>query len=226
MLGPPMFSRNLVPVDRRGPGPIAGLALIGSTLLLAHCQKEAPAEETTSRTTGANSASPLPTASAPPPASASAQRSPAHETPFAGQDLRAGNWIETSAYKFKVNGVVRCADPGPTEKVPEDRPVRVAVKVDIFSKYDEFLAQGKDVELEKDGVVLDSERQVKTGPECSPLLEHKRMKHDETLSGFVVFQVPDEAFVRGGTVAYMPTRWGSAPKAEVKLDVKLALGKK
>src|SRR5687767_8439511 len=46
------------------------------------------------------------------------------------QDLRAGKWIETSAYKFRVNGVVRCADPSPTEKVPEDRPLRVAVKVD------------------------------------------------------------------------------------------------
>jgi hypothetical protein len=220
-----MLSRNLIHVDRWNPRSVAGLALIGSTLLLAQCQKKAPAEENTSRTTGAKSASPPPTPSATLPAAAS-QRPPAHETPFAGQDLRAGKWIETSAYKFRVNGVVRCADPSPTEKVPEDRPLRVAVKVEIFSKYDEFLAQGKDVELEKDGVIIDAERQVKPGPECSPLLEHKRMKHDETLSGFVVFQVPDEAFVRGGTVAYMPTRWGSAPKTQVKLDAKLALDKK
>ena len=143
-----------------------------------------------------------------------------------GQDLRAGNWIETSAYKFKVTGVVRCADPSPTENVPEDRRVRIAVKVDILSKYDEFLVQPKDVKLEKGGVIIDSERQAKTGPECRPVLEHRQLKHDATLSGFVVFQVPDEAFVRGGTVAYMPTRWGSAPKAEVKLDAKLALDKK
>jgi hypothetical protein len=223
MLGIPMLSKNLIHVDRWGPGPIAGLVLLSSTFVLAHCRKGVP-EESAQPTAAAKSA-PLPTASAIPPLAAS-QRPPAHETPFAGQDLRAGKWIETSAYKFKVNGVVRCTDPGPTEKVPEDRRLRVAVNVEIFSKYDEFLAHAKDVELEKDGVIIDSERQVKTGPECSPLLEHKRMKHDETLRGFVVFQVPDEAFVRGGTVAYMPTRWGSAPKTEVKLDAKLALGKK
>jgi hypothetical protein len=219
-----MISRNLVPVDRWGPGPITGLVLV-STVLLTHCQRGAP-EESASRNTATASASPLPVTSATPPASASVARPPAHETPFAGQDPRAGNWIETSAYKFKVNGVVRCADPSPTEKVPEDRRVRVALRVDIFSKYDEFLVQPKYVELEKDGVVIDSEKQVKTGPECSPLLEQKRLKHDETLGGFVVFQVPDEAFVRGGTVAYMPTRWGGAPRAEVKLDAKLALDKK
>ena len=142
--------------------------------------------------------------------------------PFAGQELRTGNWIETSAYKFRVNGVVRCVDPGPTENVPQDRRVRIAVKVDVFSKYDQFWVAAKDVELEKDGVVIDSEKQVKTGPECSPLLAQKRAKHDETIGGFVVFQVPDEAFVRGATVAYMPTRWGSAPRAEVKLDAKIA----
>jgi hypothetical protein len=200
---------------------ISGLALIGSTLLLTHCQKGPPEENATA----AKSAAPVSRSSATPPPAASV-RSPAYETPFAGQDLRVGKWIETSAYKFRVNGVVRCADPSPSEKVPEDRPVRVAVKVDIFSRYDEFLAQGKDVELEKDGVIIDAERQAKPGPECSPLLEHKRMKHDETHGGFVVFQVPDEAFVRGGTVAYMPTRWGSAPKAEVKLEAELALDKR
>jgi hypothetical protein len=220
-----MLSQKTVHVDRWGPRPIAGLVLLSSTFLLTDCRNKAP-EESPPPTAAAKSAAPIPRASGTLPASDPVQRAPAHETPFAGQDLSAGKWIETSAYKFKVTRVVRCADPGPTEKVPEDRRVRVAVKVDIFSKYDEFLAQGKDVELEKDGVIIDAERQVKTGPECSPLLEHKRMKHDETLSGFVVFQVPDEAFVRGGTVAYMPTRWGSAPKTEVKLDAKLALDKK
>src|SRR5688500_5922344 len=112
MLGPPMISRDLVHVDRWGPGPGGvdrwgpgpiGLALIGSMLLLSQCQKKAP-EEHVPPTAAAKGASTLPAASATPPASASAQRSPMHETPFAGQDLSAGKWIETSAYKFKVNG--------------------------------------------------------------------------------------------------------------------------
>ena len=216
-----MISRSPRHVERWAFGLVAGLVLLSSTLLLAHCKKEAP-EESAPPTAPAKSVSPLPPASATPSASASAARPPAHETPFAGQELRTGNWIETSAYKFRVNGVVRCVDPGPTETVPQDRRVRIAVKIDVFSKYDQFWVAAKDVELEKDGVVIDSEKQVKTGPECSPLLAQKRAKHDETIGGFVVFQVPDEAFVRGATVAYMPTRWGSAPRAEVKLDAKIA----
>lgn len=215
-----MISRSSRHVERWAFGLVAGLVLLSSTFLLAHCKREAPEES--APPTAAESASSLPTASATLSASASAARPPAYETPFAGQELRTGNWIETSAYKFRVNGVVRCVDPGPTENVPQDRRVRIAVKVDVFSKYDQFWVAAKDVELEKDGVVIDSEKQVKTGPECSPLLAQKRAKHDETIGGFVVFQVPDEAFVRGATVAYMPTRWGSAPRAEVKLDAKIA----
>src|SRR5262249_39911180 len=120
------------------------------------------------------------------------QRAPSDETPFAGQDLRAGNVIETSAYKFKVRGLSRCADPAANEKVPEDRRVRVAASIEIFSKYDNFFVSGRDVTLEKDGVVINSELDVKPGPGCVPALAQKRLKHDESGAGFVVFQVPDE----------------------------------
>jgi hypothetical protein len=137
-----------------------------------------------------------------------------------GQELKVGSFVETSAYKFKVHHVVRCADPPPTEQVPEDRRVRVAAKVEVFSKYDAFFVSGKDVELEKDGVLIQSERQVKPSAECAPLLEQKRLQHDETATGYVVFQVPDEAFVRGASVEFEPTRWGGAPRAEIPIAAK------
>jgi hypothetical protein len=132
-----------------------------------------------------------------------------------GQELKVGSFVETSAYKFKVHHVVRCADPGATENVPEDRRVRVAAKVEVFSKYDDFFVAGKDVELDKDGVIIQSERQVKPSAECTPLFEQKRLAHDETSTGYVVFQVPDEAFVRGANIEFEPTRWGGAPRAEI-----------
>jgi hypothetical protein len=137
-----------------------------------------------------------------------------------GQELKVGSFVETSAYKFKVHHVVRCADPAATEKVPEDRRVRVAAKVEVFSKYDDFFVAAKDVELDKDGVIIQAERQVKPSAECTPLLEQKRLKHEETSTGYVVFQVPDEAFVRGASIEFEPTRWGGAPRAEIPIAAK------
>ena len=115
---------------------------------------------------------------------------------------------------------MRCADPPATEKVPEDRRVRVAAKIEVFSKYDDFWVAGKDVELDKDGVIIEAERQVKPSAECAPLLEQKRLKHDETSTGYVVFQVPDEAFVLGAKIAFEPTRWGGAPRSQIPITSK------
>ena len=174
------------------------------------CQKEAEPDVQPRAAASASVAAPAPVVSA-------SARSPSYETPFVGQEMKVGSLVETSAYKFKVHHVVRCADPAATEKVPDDRRVRVAAKVEIFSKYDNFFVQGKDVELDKAGVIIQSERQVKPSAGCSPLLEQKRLQHDETLTGYVVFQVPDEAFVRGASVEFEPTRWGGAPRAEIPI---------
>jgi hypothetical protein len=184
-------------------------------LAFAGCRKDAEPDASPPPTATVSKAS----ASAPELASASA-RAPSAEMPFQGQELKVGSFVETSAYKFKVHHVVRCADPAATEKVPDDRRVRVAAKVEVLSKYDAFWVAGKDMELKKDGVIIDSERQVKPSSECLPLLEQKRLAHDETLTGYVVFQVPDEAFVRGAVVAFEPTRWGSAPRAEIPIAAK------
>jgi hypothetical protein len=189
-------------------------------LLALACQKEAPREHREPEPAPLESAAaPAPPAAASPP-DAGAKPAPAAEQPFSGQDQRVGNFIETSAYKFRVDAVVRCADPAPTETVPEDRKVRVAAKVGVFSKYDELFVSAQDVTLEKDGVVINSERKLKTSTECAPLLEQKRLKHDETLTGFVVFQVPNDAFVKDSIVAFKPTRWGGAPRTEIKVEAK------
>jgi hypothetical protein len=110
--------------------------------------------------------------------------------------------------------------------VPEDRKVRVGVFVEVLSKYDNFFLAPRDVKLEKGGVILDAERDVKPGAECSPLLTPTTMMHARTHGGVVVFQVPDEAFLKDGVVAFKPTRWGGAPRVEIKVAEVLAAGKK
>jgi hypothetical protein len=184
------------------------------SLGLFGCQKDAEPDPSPAPVTSAS------IASAPAPIAPASARPPSHETPFVGQELKVGSFVETSAYKFKVHHVVRCADPQATEKVPEDRRVRVAAKVEVFSKYDQFWLAGKDVELEKDGVIIDSERQVKPSAGCTPLLEQQRLAHDQTATGYVVFQVPDEGFVRGAAVSFEPTRWGGAPRATIPIAAK------
>jgi hypothetical protein len=201
---------------RLSPSPLLVLLAFG-------CQKENPEPIASSASAPTARTAQAPAAEA--PSAQPSVQAPAAETPLSGQDAKVGSYVETSAYKFKVDGVVRCADPGPSEKVPEDRRVRVAAKVAVVSKYDEFFLSGRDVTLEKNGVIVKSETTAKAAKECSPLLEQKRMNHDETAAGFVVFQVPDETFVQGGIVAFKPARWGGAPRTEIKLGTNAVTGK-
>jgi hypothetical protein len=75
----------------------------------------------------------------------------------------------------------------------------------------------RDISFEKGGVIIDSEKNAKASAGCAPLLDVKRMKHDEVAGGVVIFQLPDESFAREGSVVFYPTRWGGAPRAEVKV---------
>lgn len=200
-------------------GPTASACIL--TVFVFGCQKET--KEPDASRAGAPSAAPGVSSRRPLPEPAVSTRAPAAETPFAGQDAGVGAFVDTSAYKFKVDGVVRCTDPRPDEKVPADRRVRVAAKVAILSKYDSFFLSARDVTLEKGGVVIESEPAPKTSGACAPLLEPKRLAHDETATGYVVFQVPDETFVQGGVVAFQPTRWGGAPRTEIKLGASEAV---
>ena len=146
-------------------------------------------------------------------------------------DAGLGGWIESASYKFKVSGVTPCALPGPVrsashdgsaESVPEDRPLRVGVTVHVFAKFDELFVAGRDVTIEKDGVIIRPEIDPKPSAGCSPLLEPRTLRHDQVASGVVVFQVPDEAFVRSSVIAYEPTRWGGAPRVQVRVaDLKM-----
>jgi hypothetical protein len=186
-----------------------------ATLLLPQCRKNPEPRGESARTLEpATSAETKPAAAAVPPA-------PAAETPFAGQKTDVGSVVETSAYKFSVTRVERCADAPAGEKVPPDRPVRLGVSVDVFSKYDQFFLSARDITLEKAGVVIESELAPKPSAGCSALLPTKKLEHDQNEKGIAVFQVPDESFARGGVVAYKPTRWGGAPRVEIQVaDVK------
>jgi hypothetical protein len=207
--------------------PVLLLALAGCALSCRN--QENPRENSAPEGARASAAAAPPAAPSAPPVAALPLASGPHaaaEQAFPGQDQSVGKWVETSAFKFKVRNVVRCADPAPGEPVPEDRKVRVGAVVDVFSKYDDFFLTPRDVTLEKSGVILASERGAKPGPECKPLLEPQRLTHDQTQGGVVVFQVPDESFLKDGVVAFKPTRWGGAPRVEIKVSEVVAAAAK
>src|SRR5688572_24539247 len=142
------------------------LALLGLATLSvsASCRNQPNSSENTAPEAARAPASVARPASSAPPAPAVPLASGPHaaaEQPFPGQDHSVGKWVESSAYKFRVTNVVRCADPAPDEKVPEDRKVRVGAFVQVFSKYDQFLLAARDITLEKGGVILDAERAAK-----------------------------------------------------------------
>jgi hypothetical protein len=202
------------------PSTLALLA-VAAVAVTASCRNQANSSEiaASAQAPPARSAAPAVPLAAPSalPVPLASGPHAAAEQPYPGQDQSVGKWVETSAFKFRVNRVLRCADPAPGEVVPEDRKVRVGAAVEVFSKYDNFFIAPRDFTLEKSGVILDSEREVKPGPECSPALAPLRLSHDQTQGGVVVFQVPDESFLKDGVIAFKPTRWGGAPRVEIKV---------
>jgi len=202
------------------PSTFALLGLATLSLSVSCRNQPKPSENTAPEAARAPASVAPPASAAPPAAPAVPLASGPHaaaEQPYPGQDQSVGKWVEASAYKFKVTNVVRCADPAPGEPVPEDRKVRVGAFVQVYSKFDQFFLTPRDVTLEKGGVILNSERAAKPGPECKPLLEPTRVMHDQTHGGVVIFQIPDESFLKDGAVAFKPTRWGGAPRVEIKI---------
>lgn len=210
------------------PKPSSAL-LFGLAAVAAACQKRSnPPEnaalaEARPAASAAASAEPARAPESTPPLASGPHA--ALEQAYPGQDQSVGKWVEASAYKFKVASVMRCADPLPGESVPEDRKVRVGAFVEVFSKFDQFFLTPRDVTLEKGGVILSSEREVKTSAECQPLLSPQHVQHDQARGGVVVFQVPDESFLKDGVVAFKPTRWGGAPRVEIKVSEVMAAKK-
>jgi hypothetical protein len=190
--------------------------LVALAVPLTHCQKAALEQKTPEDRPSAPARAPV------------LEREPAAvKAPerAAGPDAGLGRWVESPSFKFKVTSVATCADvdigrdegkDAAAPAIPEDRPVRVGVTVHVLSTYDGLFVSGRDVSFEKDGVIVRSEIDARPSAGCIGLLESTTLKHDETASGVVIFQLPDQAFARTGTIAFQPTRWGGAPRLEVR----------
>jgi hypothetical protein len=192
---------------------ISLLALVSG---LVYCRREAQPAHDTQPKEAASAASAPQQASTPgtAPAAAEVESAPPVASVEPAPEVDLGDWIEVFPYKFKVSGIKRCggavADAG-------DKSYRLGVRVQILPKYDEFFVASRDVRLESEGVILESEIDPKPSPGCTPLLEPRQLRHQQPASGVVVFTIPEEFDARKAVVTYHPTRWGGAPRAEFKM---------
>src|SRR5262249_54248186 len=94
-------------------------------------------------------------------------------------------------------------------------------RVAVGARGDSLLATPRDVTLERAGVILQA---VFVNPPtlsgCIPGLPIKQLRGEELARGFALFDVP-EGFRKNGsgpfTLAYRPTRWGGAKRAEIEI---------
>jgi len=191
----------------------------GALASLAACQKNEPPPRPLPAPTLASA--PVHDASPPPDPEAAAE--PA--VPDAGPS-QEGEWIVAGSYKFRLEGLRRCgaaaASGGPDAAAPAAPPrTWVGALVDVAARADPLLVSARDITLEKGGIILQA---IFVNPPtlsgCIPGLPVKQLRAAESTRGFALFDVP-EAFRRNGSgpfiLAYHPTRWGGAKRAEIKI---------
>jgi hypothetical protein len=200
---------------RRVPRFLVNLCLLSAALLGPACQKSAPPPP------------PAPVRVAPardggPPPEPEAAGAP--EVPDAGPG-KEGDWIVAGAYRFRLDELRRCGGApavGPDAAAAPPAPrTWVGARVDIGARGDALMVTPRDVTLERGGVILQA---IYVNPPtlsgCLPALPIKQVRGEESAHGFALFDVP-EGFRKNGTgpftLAYRPTRWGGAKRAEIEI---------
>jgi len=203
-----------------------------SALGLLECRREPEPE----RASAAQVSAPAPSIAAtdraePPPARPPASPSQAASDSLAldsavqpSSTLQAGKlnqWLEASLYRFKVGSIRRCVAPVAAASVSaEGGELRISVSVSITAKVDLLLASPRDLNLERDGVILQAELQP--SPVCGAPLPTKQLRRGETATGAVNFVLPSPDFEKRLKLHFSPTRWGGAPATTVELPDCLA----
>jgi hypothetical protein len=130
-----------------------------------------------------------------------------------------GAWSENRLYRFRLERIEPCG--GEAAGALRGATSWVGAFFTVQAKEPEFFVTPRDVELRRGGVIL-SATFVKqpTLPGCKPVLNAKRLRANETVSGFALFEVPKDFRVKTAdpiVVVYSPSRWGGARRAEVPI---------
>jgi hypothetical protein len=128
----------------------------------------------------------------------------------------AGEWIESDAYAFRLEGLRACAK--------NDRK-HFGAAVSIKAKIDELAVSPRDVSIESAGIIFQGELpQAASATGCGASLPLRQLRKDQAATGLVVFTVPEDFVPAPGSakLSYRPTRWGGAGRVQVSLPDCLA----
>jgi len=195
-----------------------------AAVVVAACQNDRAAEGGGRPPPSAVAAS---DAAAAPPARAGAAAdaaAPADAGAVAAEAPGLGSWLENPSYAFRLDEIRRCGTPPPRAATDggvarADRPW-LGFVVRVKAKVDEIFVSPRDVSLERGGIILDAKYIDQAPlPNCAPLLPQKQLKAGGMAKGIVLFELAPsfQSSPAPITLAYRPTRWGGAPRVEVKL---------
>jgi len=134
-------------------------------------------------------------------------------TPAAARKVKShgvlGDLLEGDVYFFTAEAVKPCGEPVGNRVV-------VGAKVKIKAK-SRLTFSPRELSLHSGGVTLNASVDPKRELEgCTPLLKVGWLKKDETVEGYVLFDVPAPE-PKDLQLRYLPTRWGGASAIGVEL---------
>jgi hypothetical protein len=138
-------------------------------------------------------------------------------------DSDPAGWRETGLYRLRFEGVRTCAQPASAATINGGPAAKVwmGFQVQAVARVNELYVTARDFSLERGGIIVQA-RHVNTPllARCLPLLQRRQLRANQSARGFVLFEVPARFRDAGAdlVLAYRPTRWGGAPRAEFRLQ--------
>ena len=125
--------------------------------------------------------------------------------------------METGLYKLRFEQIRAC---NPSPRAAATARVWMGVEIRALAKVSELFVTPRDFALEREGIILPARHVHPPNLRgCSPLLPAAQLRAQQSVRGFVLFEVP--ARFRTGDVpivlSYRPTRWGGAGRVELRI---------
>jgi hypothetical protein len=143
-------------------------------------------------------------------------------TPVAARKVKShgvlGDLLEGDVYFFTAESVKPCGEPATPSAGSggQQGMVVVGAKVKIKAK-SRLTVSPRELSLHTGGITLNASMDLKRELKgCTPLLKVGWLQKDETIEGFVLFDVPAPE-PKDLHLRYLPTRWGGASAIGVKL---------
>jgi hypothetical protein len=141
----------------------------------------------------------------------------------AAPPARETKQVDTGQYELKLEEIRTCESaPATTDPAgkPATRRIWVGAAVHTRAKVNELFITARDFSIERGGVIVQAKHVDPPAlARCKPLLQAKQLRPQQSVRGFVLFEMPP-SFTTGPdpiVLAFRPTRWGGAARAEFKI---------